>query len=168
MKADDFWIGEHVILLKSNRLGIVKGTKEGRVKVKVGDKIILSLPSNLKIHIPPKKHPLLEAMDEESQPRESLINRRLKFKAEIDLHIEKLQHSKKNDNPIAILEFQLRKLTAFLDDAIDLGIPKVNIIHGKGTGALKQEVYNIFKDYQQIKSLYPTNQDGAVIVYFKI
>lgn len=166
MRLSDLWVGDHVLLLKSNRRGVFKGIKGNKARVLVGKKIILSLASNIQ-KIEEEKPTKLEIFFEEENRKENLIQERAKFLEEIDLHIEVLQPSKKNDNPTAILEFQIRKLKEFIQESIRLKIGKVLVIHGRGTGALKMESYNMFKQYTEIVSLIPTNNDGAVLVYFK-
>ncbi len=53
--------------------------------------------------------------------------RRLHFKTQIDLRGERAADA-------------LTKVQEFIDEAIMLGIPEVKILHGKGTGALKEEI----------------------------
>lgn len=166
IKLSDLWIGDQVLLLKSNRKGVFQGVKEGKARIQVGKKIILSSASNLQ-KLKEEKLSKLEIFFEEEQRKASLIKERVQFVEEIDLHIEVLQPSKKNDNPVAILEFQIRKLKEFIQKSIRLKMGKVRVIHGKGTGALKMEAYHVFKEYEEIVSLIPTNNDGAVLVYFK-
>lgn len=48
-------------------------------------------------------------------------------------------------------EFEIIK---FLDDAYQSGMDRVEILHGKGTGALKKTVWEILKDYERTKSYY--------------
>ncbi len=48
-------------------------------------------------------------------------------------------------------EFEIIK---FLDDAYQSGMDKVEILHGKGTGALKKTVWEILKIYEHTKSYY--------------
>ncbi|KGX84819.1 endonuclease MutS2 [Pontibacillus marinus] len=46
----------------------------------------------------------------------------------------------------------LRRLEKYLDDALLAGYPKVSIIHGKGTGALRNAVEQYAKKHRSIKS----------------
>lgn len=59
----------------------------------------------------------------------------------------------------------------FLDSSNMNGIDRVEILHGKGTGALKQLVITILKNYSQVKKFYYANiesgGDGITIVEFK-
>jgi len=50
-------------------------------------------------------------------------------------------------------ENALFRVDKYLDDAILAGYPKVNIIHGKGTGALRQGVREYLKNHRAVKSI---------------
>ncbi len=64
-------------------------------------------------------------------------------------------------------EFEIIK---FLDNAYMHGIDKVEILHGKGAGVLKQLVKNILSNYKGVKNFYYANieygGDGITIVEF--
>ena len=49
-------------------------------------------------------------------------------------------------------EEALRRLEKYLDDAVLAGYSKVSIIHGKGTGALRNAVEQYAKRHRSIKS----------------
>lgn len=63
------------------------------------------------------------------------------------------------------------EIIKFLDNANMIGLEKVEILHGKGTGALKQLVKNILSNYRGIKNYYYANieygGDGITIVEFQ-
>lgn len=167
MKLEDLWIGDRVIIKNGERLGVFQGIhKKGKARILFQDKILL-VPSTGIILAPDKKRKNSLDDQEAISPVKKQFQEKLSFYPEIDLHMDKLQASKQHDNPVAILEFQLRKLTEFLDKAVSLRVPKVNIIHGKGTGALRMETYNIIENYPEKQSLYPINNDGGVTLYFQ-
>ena len=62
------------------------------------------------------------------------------FETELDLHIEKLTQSPDSLSNADILQLQMKRFETFMHQAIRLGVPKVFIIHGIGTGRLKKEV----------------------------
>lgn len=66
------------------------------------------------------------------------------FPLDIDLHAEILfaQHAPPAND---ILRQQLLAFQAYLEKAIRLNIPRVNIIHGKGEGILRQEIWKLLK-----------------------
>lgn len=170
MNLDDLWIGDEVEIIRSGRIGKFLGTNKGKARVQIKDKVLLVLPSGVRL-APEKKFQRSAEIDSESEPKEStqksFFQESYSFKPEIDLHIEALQPTKKNDNPVAILEFQLRKLREFLDNAVRLRAPKVHIIHGRGTGALRMETMHMIDGMPEKVSIFPTNNDGGVTVYFK-
>ena len=57
----------------------------------------------------------------------AITERKLAFKPEIDIRGERLSDA-------------LDIVTHFIDDAIMLGVGSVRIIHGKGTGVLREEI----------------------------
>lgn len=68
-------------------------------------------------------------------------------------------------------EDALAELDQYLDAAILAGYPQVTIVHGKGTGALRQGVVDYLKGHRSVKSFEfaPASQggNGATIVKFK-
>ena len=59
----------------------------------------------------------------------------------------------------------------FLDGAYSSGLDRVEILHGKGTGALKEMVQQILKNYDKINSFHfaplENGGDGITIAEFK-
>lgn len=68
-------------------------------------------------------------------------------------------------------EEALNEVDQYLDAAILAGYPQVTIVHGKGTGALRQGITDYLKSHRSVKSFEfaPANQggNGATIVKFK-
>ncbi len=62
------------------------------------------------------------------------------FLPEIDLHIEQLTSSWAKMNNAEILQIQLRHFDTFMEKAIRLGVERVFIIHGLGTGRLRDSI----------------------------
>jgi DNA mismatch repair protein MutS2 len=62
-------------------------------------------------------------------------------------------------------------LENFMDRALMYGISKIKIIHGRGTGALRQAVHTYLKKYPYVKSFYPEQEqfggNGITIVEMK-
>ena len=64
------------------------------------------------------------------------------------------------------------KIIKFLDDAYSKGLDRVEILHGKGSGALKNLVNEILKFHEKVKNFYfaplEMGGDGITIVeYYK-
>lgn len=68
-----------------------------------------------------------------------ISQRRLNFKPSIDLRGERV-------------EAALDKITAFVDDAIMVGVDQIKILHGKGSGVLKEEIRRYLKSVWGISS----------------
>ena len=65
------------------------------------------------------------------------------FSSELDLHIEKLVKDPAGMTAEEIVQEQLEHVRRYLDKAIRLGIERVYLIHGKGTGALRNRVHQL-------------------------
>ncbi|MER3376455.1 MAG: DNA mismatch repair protein MutS [Allomuricauda sp.] len=72
-------------------------------------------------------------------------------KMEVDLHIHQLVKSSKGLSNFDILNLQLETAKRQLDFAISKRIQKVVFIHGVGEGILKEELYYLFKKYDNLK-----------------
>ena len=70
----------------------------------------------------------------------SLALHRLNFKPELDVRGERLNDA-------------LNIVMHYIDDAIMVGVPSVRIIHGKGTGALHEEIQKYLRTVPGIKSV---------------
>jgi hypothetical protein len=70
----------------------------------------------------------------------------------IDLHIEKLTDSYKHLNNFEILTLQLKTFEKYYDLAVAHKQPSLIIIHGVGTGKLRDEIHDILKLKKEVKS----------------
>ena len=66
--------------------------------------------------------------------------RKLNFKMELDVRGERLQDA-------------LDIVTHYIDDALMLGVPSVRIIHGKGTGVLREEIQKYLRTIPGVSSV---------------
>ena len=68
-------------------------------------------------------------------------------------------------------EEAVMELDRFLDLAFRLRLPSATIIHGKGTGVLRQAVHSRLKGARQVKSFrlgaYGEGESGVTVVEFK-
>ena len=64
----------------------------------------------------------------------------------------------------------LEKVQELVDQAIMLGYPDLQILHGKGTGALKEEIRNYLRTVDLVKSAKDEQEDlgGAGITVVKL
>ncbi|MDI9260563.1 endonuclease MutS2 [Alicyclobacillus sendaiensis] len=65
----------------------------------------------------------------------------------------------------------LSRIDKYLDDAVVAGISRVVIIHGKGTGALRNAIRRYLRDHPHVKSSAPAGPgeggDGATVVHVR-
>jgi len=92
-------------------------------------------------------------------PQESTyVSRRADVKSEIDLRGQ-------------MLEEALYEVDKYLADAYSAGLGQVSIIHGKGTGVLRNGIADFLKKHKLVKSyrlgLYGEGENGVTIVEFK-
>ncbi|PWL39192.1 DNA mismatch repair protein MutS [Flagellimonas aquimarina] len=72
-------------------------------------------------------------------------------KMEVDLHVNQLVKSTKGLSNFEMLNLQLESAKRQLHFAMDKRIQKVIFIHGVGEGVLKEELYYLFRKYDNIK-----------------
>ncbi len=90
---------------------------------------------------------------------------------EIDLHIEKLVNGFSKMSNYEMLTIQLETLEKAIANAIQCGQNYITVIHGVGTGKLKEEVHQKLNEYTQINyyvsDWMPQYGNGATQVFFK-
>jgi DNA mismatch repair protein MutS2 len=85
-------------------------------------------------------------------------------------------------NPLTVTNYRLdirgrkpheceSEVLRFIDDAYSAGLDRIEILHGKGTGALKKMVKEILSEYENVKNYYfapiESGGDGITIVELK-
>ena len=70
----------------------------------------------------------------------SISERKLNFSTEIDVRGERLNDA-------------MEKVTSYVDDAVMLGVSSVRIIHGKGTGVLRDELQKLIRTIPGVASV---------------
>ena len=103
-------------------------------------------------HIDPKPLQSHFSRIRQSQHSSSPIEERANFKHEIDLHADKLVKDTSRLTPAEVLPMQLKAFEQFLNRAIVHGQHRVFIIHGVGTGKLRQAIWDRLDEYPQVKS----------------
>lgn len=93
--------------------------------------------------------------EKEQRPKRKLPTTRPKERnapqMEVDLHINQLVKSTKGLTNHEMLNLQLETATRQLEFAIRKGIQKVVFIHGVGEGVLREELYYLFRRYENVK-----------------
>lgn len=72
---------------------------------------------------------------------------------EIDLHIEELVEDHSYMNNFDILQRQMQTCRMFIEKAIRLKVKKAVLIHGKGEGVLKNEIYTYLDRLENAKHI---------------
>jgi len=89
----------------------------------------------------------------------------------VDLHIEKLSDDWKHLSNFEILTIQLREFEKWYDLAIAHRLPGMIVVHGVGTGKLRDEIQDILKTKREVKTsvnqYHPNFGYGATEIYFQ-
>lgn len=124
--------GDEVKLLTLNQQGtIVEQTGKNEYQVQVG---VMKVKAKRKeLEFVKAKQPYKE------KPMATVKGKNFHVKTELDLRGERYEDA-------------LNRLEKYIDDALLAGYPRVSIIHGKGTGALRTGVQNFAKNHRSISS----------------
>lgn len=161
---NDFWIGDYVLVKSKNLFGkyhkdgqgdtCLIATKDGIITTHISDVCLADEPEEMSVPILKPKH----------------NKRRLKpqkAKKEIDLHLDVLD-PKRQISQHRMLDFQIEACRKFLNAALDARYRTVVIIHGKGSGILKQEIQHLLKMSDLVDYSFEINDGGATEVWLKI
>lgn len=89
----------------------------------------------------------------------------------IDLHAEKLSHNWERMSSLEILAMQLSEFNKWYDLAVAHRQPSLIVIHGVGTGKLKDELHDILKTRREVKTFInqydPRFGYGATEIFFE-
>lgn len=158
----DFWIGDKVQLKKSGRFGVVTAnSKDGKIKVKCGDSVIITSPSNLEI-IKEDEFTFPDWVFDEGDKKEV---KKVAPKDTIDLHIEILEPSMSKESAAVILQYQVKRCKAFFETNIQKSRSVVFVICGKGEGVLKAEIKHLAKHTFQARFIFERNNGGMLEIW---
>ncbi len=156
----DFTVGTHVKVLSMNLEGVItsKPNNKGEVTVQMG-----SLSTKTKINN-------LEILENYKEPKEKNTTKGVGGSGKI-----KMSKSSNISHEINLLgltvDEAVSRLDKYLDDAYLSGIPQVRVVHGKGTGALRNGVTSYLYGVPYIKSFrlgeIGEGDTGVTIVDFK-
>lgn len=97
-------------------------------------------------------------------------DRKNQFSYEIDLHADQLFDEPDTMHASEILPLQINRLKQYLNQAIELNVQRIYIIHGVGSGRLQSEVNSILSQNPKVKSYnndyHPKYGKGATEVRF--
>ena len=144
-------IGDHVRIIISGSVGVVERIRKNKATIVVGG---LKMETELLD---------LEAMDEPKEPQKQ---NKVKIHA-----VQKPQNAdQKLDIRGMRAEEAMRMVEAFVDQSLMADDQMVEILHGKGTGALRQIVRNKLREYNVAMNVFHPGReeggDGITIVEF--
>ncbi|WP_077621305.1 endonuclease MutS2 [Sediminibacillus massiliensis] len=130
-KAQNLQAGDEVKLLTLNQNGsIIEKVNENEFMVQVG---IMKIKAKKKdLQFVKRDQPLVE------KPMATVKGSNYHVKTELDLRGERYEDA-------------VQQVEKYVDDALLAGYPRVSIIHGKGTGALRNAVQEFAKRHPRIK-----------------
>jgi len=131
-RQQNLQVGDEVKVLSYGQKGTIlekAGDKEWVVQIGI---LKMKLPDADLQYIKPEKEPVKKAVM-------NVRNRNSHVKLELDLRGERYEDA------IILTE-------KYLDDALLANYPRVSIIHGKGTGALRQGIQQLLKGHKRVKS----------------
>jgi hypothetical protein len=89
----------------------------------------------------------------------------------VDLHIEKLEDNWKKLTSSEILDIQLREFEKWYELALAHRQPQLIIIHGVGSGKLRDEIHDLLRRKKEVKSFvnqyHPNFGYGATEIFFQ-
>lgn len=135
--------GEKVRVKSNGMVGEVLRVSDKAVQVAVGS-IVSKLPHDKVERITSNEFRSASKAESRNVSKvridSSLTERKLAFKAELDIRGERVTDA-------------LEKVMRYTDDAIMLGVSSVRIIHGKGTGALREEIQKFLRTTPGVSSV---------------
>jgi hypothetical protein len=89
----------------------------------------------------------------------------------VDLHIEKLRNDWQNMSNAEILDIQLREFEKWYELAVAHHQPHLIIVHGVGSGRLRDEIHDLLRLKREVKSFvnqyHPSFGYGATEIYLQ-
>ena len=149
-------IGDKVRVKQLNRFGEVIAIKSsGKVPLQV-------LMGDMKMQVAyddiDSVHPKQKSAHLSTSVLDIQYNKASALSDELDMHGMRAQEASE-------------RINKYLDDAILAGFPSVRILHGKGTGALRQVVHAALKEYPYVANYKPASFDeggeGVTVATFK-
>ena len=130
-RKQNLQVGDEVKVLSYGQKGTLLQKAGNEWVVQIGI-LKMKLPESDLEYVKPEK-------EQATRPMMNVKNRNSIVKLELDLRGERYEEA-------------LIRTEKYLDDALLANYPRVSIIHGKGTGALRQGIQNFLKNHKRVKS----------------
>lgn len=152
-------VNAKVRLIGQDGVGVVQSIRGKRVQVAFGQILTTVDASRLETISASEYRRATRPVAPRTVISSDISQRRLDFRSSIDIRGERVASA-------------LDRVQSLVDDALMLGIGSVTILHGKGTGALKEEVRRLLRSIPEVESATDAHPDsggaGITIVNFKI
>lgn len=162
---ESLWVGDELWDIEHNRIVRFKSKKGNVISVNYGDHTFIRNVKQLRSATDAERNTLedyTELTEEVANKSPSITDPGNR----IDLHLEKLPHYIQQADPTRLLDLKIKHLEKYLNAARKNHHKIITIIHGKGTGILKQEVLSKLKAMEGIRFVIPTQDGGATEVWF--
>ncbi|MCL2865039.1 MAG: endonuclease MutS2 [Lachnospiraceae bacterium] len=157
-KAKDFQLGESVKVLSLNLTGTVSSLPDAKGNVFVQMGIMRSQVNITDLEIIKEQNPYSTPGKSKQSSGATNMNKAMHIRPEINLLGKTVDEA-------------LSELDKYLDDAMLSHLTSVRVVHGKGTGALRNAVHNYLKKQKYVKSYrlgeFGEGDAGVTIVDFK-
>jgi dsDNA-specific endonuclease/ATPase MutS2 len=160
-----FSVGDKVAVLDDAINGVVISIKNSEITIEttdgfkmtffVNELIKVNDTSILSKNIGSFNSTKIKIEKEEPKPRSFVKVKKSKNEIpapEFDLHIEKLIDRHSHLDAVGILGIQLNAFEKFYDEALMNNLTTITVIHGVGTGKLKDEIHEILRLKKDVKS----------------
>ena len=150
--------GAKVRLVGQHGVGVVQSLRGKKAQVAFGQILTTVDATRLEVISTAEYKRLTRPETPRTVISSEISERRLNFRSSIDIRGERVAAA-------------LEKVQSLVDDALMVGIGSVTILHGKGTGALKEEVRRYLRSIPEVASATDDHPDrggsGITVVTFK-
>ncbi len=157
-KALPLEVGAKVRLMGQNGVGEVKEIRGKRAQVAFGTILTTVEAARLEVISSAEFKRATRPVTPRTVISADISQRRLNFSSSIDIRGERVVEA-------------LERVQTLVDDALMVGVGSVTILHGKGTGALKEEVRRYLRSLPQVASAVDDHPDrggsGITVVTFR-
>lgn len=148
-----------VRLLGHDGVGVVQSLRGKKAQVAFGQMLTTVEVERLEVISSAEYHRATRPQTPRTVFSSDISQRRLNFKTSIDVRGERVVDA-------------LERIRDFVDDALMVGVGTVTILHGKGTGALQQEIRHYLRTVPAVQSAVDDHPDrggsGITIVTFSL
>jgi DNA mismatch repair protein MutS2 len=152
-------VGSKVRLLGHDGVGVVQSIRGKKAQVAFGQMLTTVDTARLEAISSAEYHRATRPQTPRTVISSDISQRRLDFKTSIDVRGERVVDA-------------LERVRDFIDDALMVGVGSVTILHGKGTGALKEEIRRYLRTVPAVASAVDDHPDrggsGITIVTFAL